>query len=176
MSAVVSILDELRVALAAPTPEQDQELIDLGVPALITNFVGAANIRPSDGLYEPDPNGMPAWIIPIIDGEVVDLLAWTTDCPARWWTRTGAHWALGADALDRLWLGKPLRAFKTPLAWLQAGAPYNGLVILDWRAARLHIPRVEIVAEDLAHGLELNRLLTIPAQHPLIHVPESCTA
>ncbi len=93
-----------------------------------------------------------------------------------WWLRRGAHWALGADSLDRLWLGDRLRVYRTPLSWLRTGAPYNGLVILNWDGARLHIPRVEIVAEDLAHGLELDHLLCIPAQHPRISVPVRAAA
>ena len=67
MTGTIHILDELRVALAAQTPEQGQELVELGVPAEIVWFVGAANIRPSDGLYEPDPGGEPVWIVPCVD-------------------------------------------------------------------------------------------------------------
>ncbi len=167
---------ELSHARASVTPAQDRHLHALGIPTEARLMCGTARIQPEGKFYQPD-DGIMAVITPIIDGgEVVDLLAWNTDCPARWWTRTGAHWALGADALDRLWLGDRLKVFRSPRSWLQAGAPYNAVMVLDWDIARLHIPRVEIVAEDLEHGLELDRLLCIPAQHPLISVPARAAA
>ncbi len=161
----------------AMTQEHVDHLLHLGVPSSTTVMCGAAKIRPDGQNYVPDDDGIETVIVPIFDaGATIDLLAFSLSNPARWWTRIDAHWALGADALDQLWLGEKLRVCRDPLRWLQSGPAENAIVILDWRVARLHIPRVEIVAEDLAHGLELNRLLTIPAQHPLIHVPESCTA
>ena len=177
MSATVPLCDELRAVLATPTPEQDQELIALGVPADITSFIGAVEIRPSDGLYEPDPGGEPAWVIPCFhDNETVDLLAFKSDEPSRWWLRLGACAFLGGDALGDVVMDEPVRVFRTPLTWLQAGAPPNGLVVLDDEIARRELAYHHVVAEDLAHGLDLDRLLTIPAQRPQIRLPRTAAA
>ena len=171
MSGTVQILDELRTALAAPTPEQDQALINLGVPADFTYYVGAAKVRPNGNTYEPAPDGIPAWVIPCMDaGETCDLIALTTD-PVRWWLRLGLAAYVGGDALSDAVLDEPVRVFRTPLAWLRAGAPADGLVVLDHDIARRELAYHSIVAEDLAHGLELDRLLTTPAQCPRISVP-----
>ena len=177
MSVTVALYGELRAALAAPTPEQDQELIALGVPADITYYVGAAKVRPNGNTYEPDPDGVPAWIIPVMDGgEIADALAFTPDEPGRWWLRTGVCAFLGGDALGDTVMDEPVCIFKTPLAWLRAGAPPDGLVILDDNIARRDLAHHSIVAEDLAHGLELDRLLTIPAQRPQVRVPREAAA
>ena len=176
MSNTICILDELMAALAA-APSHVDHLLHLGVPPAAVDMCGTAKIRPDGDLYQPDDDGLEAVVVPVFDGgEIADLLAFTLADPARWWTRLGAHWALGADALDCLWLCDQLRVYRTPLRWLRAGAPYNGLAILDCDAAKLHIPRVEIVTEDLAHGLELDRLLTIPAQRPQVRVPRKVAA
>ncbi len=171
MTGMVQILDELRTALAAPTSEQDQELINLGVPADITYYVGAAEIRPSDCLYELDPGGEPAWVIPCFyDNRTVDLLAFKSDEPSRWWLRLGVCAFLGGDALGDVVMDEPVRAFKTPLTWLRAGAPADGLVVLDNEIASRELAYHNIIAEDLAHGEELESRLTIPAQHPHVYV------
>lgn len=168
---------ELSAALAAMMQQHVDRLLNLGVPPAATIMCGAARIRTDGKFYECDQNGIDAVILPVLDdGGTADLLAFAPDKPARWWTRRGAHWALGADALDRLWLGAKLKVCRNPLRWLQSGPADNAIVILDGKAARLQLTRIEIVAEDLAHGLELDLLLTIPAQRPLIQVSEQVTA
>ncbi len=172
MSSTICILDELTTALAAPTPAQMQELADLGVPQATTIMVGAAKIRPSDSLYEPDLDGEPAWVIPCIDGgNTVDLLAFKCDEPGRWWLRLGLAAYVGGDALGDAVLDEPVRVFRTPLSWLRAGAPADGLVVVDDDIARRELALFRIAPEDLAHGLELDRVLTIPAQRPRVCVP-----
>ena len=178
MSGTVYLIDELMPALAAPSPAQMQELADLGVPPVTTILCGTAGIRlEADGLYVPEDDGLEAVVVPIFDGDqTVDLLAFNLAKPARWWTRTGAHWALGGNALDDLWLNETLLVFRSPLSWLQASAPSNGLTVLDWGAARRNLLHVEIIAEDLAHGEELHKKLTIPATRPQIRVPKEKAA
>ncbi len=173
MSATVPLLDELLEALGSATRETHvDQLLSAGLPPPAVDMCGTAKIRPDGQNYVPDDDGLEAVVVPIFDaGEMIDLVAFNLSNPARWWTRIDAHWALGADALDLLWLGAELKVCRDPLRWLQSGPAENAIVILDWHAARLHIPRVEIVAEDLEHGLELDRLLYIPAQHPRISVP-----
>ncbi len=173
----VPLLDELLGALAAPTPEQDQTLIKLGVSADIMWFVGAAKIRPSDSLHELDPDGEPAWVIPCIDGgNTVDLLAFKRDEPGRWWLRLGVCAFLGGDALGDVVMDEPVRAFKTPLSWLRAGAPADGLVVLNWDTVRRELIYHNLIAEDIEHGVELERRLSIPAQRPQIRVPKAKAA
>ncbi len=172
MSGAIYILDELLTTMAAPTPEQDQALINLGVPADITYYVGTAKVRPNGNTYEPDPNGMSAWIIPCMDqGETCDLLAFTSNEPGRWWLRLGVAAYLGGDALGDVVMDEPVRVLREPLSWLRVGAPANGLVILDWDIARRQLEGVDLVAADIEFGRELDKRLTIPAQRPRVHVP-----
>ena len=176
MSAV-ALIDELTAALAAVDDHDNQQLTAAGIPDEARLICGKAKIRTGAPYYEPDPTGIETLVVPVFDdGETIDLLAFALGKPAQWWLRRGAYWALGGDALDRLWLGDRLRIYRSPLSWLRAGAPDTGMVVLDWATARLHLPHVEIVAEDLDHGIELDRLLMVPAMHPLIHVPDQAAA
>ena len=177
MSGLVQILDELRAALAAPTPEQDQDLIAMGVPADITCYVGAAKVRPNGNTYEPDPDGISAWIIPCMDGgETIDLLAFSLDTPAKWWLRLGLAAFLGGDALGDAMMDEPVRVFRTAASWLRAAAPTDGLVILNWDTARRELAYHSLIAEDVEHGVDLERRLSIPASRPQIRVPREKAA
>ena len=168
MSGTVHILDELLSALAGPTAEQDEELIRLGVPADTVCFVGAAKIQPSDGLYEPAPSGIPAWIIPCFhDDEMCDLVAFTSDDPACCWLRVGVATYVGGDAM----VVQPVRVFKTPMSWLRAASPLDALVVLDWDTARRELALFTLDAEDLEHGENLQKKLTIPAVKPEVLIP-----
>ncbi len=83
---------------------------------------------------------------------------------------------VGGDTLSEVVMDEPVRVFRTPLAWLRAGAPADGLVVLNDDIARREMVFHSVVAEDLAHGLVLDRLLTIPAQRPQIRVPRKAAA
>ena len=89
------------------------------------------------GLYEPDPGGEPAAIMPVPGpdeaelGELglIDLLAFPTSQPSRWSWRVGTAWMLG-----EWWLGQldELTVVETPVRWLaRAGL---AACILDWDA------------------------------------------
>ena len=178
MSSAVYLIDELRAALAAPTPEQDRELINLGVPANTICFVGTAKVRPNGKTFEPDPDGLLAWVIPCMDsGETTDLLAFTSDAPGRYWLRLGVATYVGGDALGDTVMDEPVRVFKTPLSWLQSGAPADGLVIVDvdYKLARRDLANSPIIAEDIAHGELLQRELTV-VQRPQVRVPRKAAA
>ncbi len=172
MSRTVFILDELMTALAAPSPAQMQELADLGVAADTKYFVGVTKIRPSGSLYEPDSNGMSAWIVPCMDGaRTADLLAFTTD-PEQWWLRRGGCPFLGGDALDRLWLDDSLHIHRMPINWLQAGAQPNAIVVLDWRQAAAQLLAVpSIIGDDYEHALEIEQHLKATQTIPNISFP-----
>ena len=168
---------ELSHARASVTPAQDRRLHALGIPADARLMCGTARIQPEGKFYQADDNGIMAVIIPIIEGEVVaDLLAFQPSRPDRWWLRLGVAAYLGGDALGDAVMDEPVRVFRTPLAWLRAGAPADGLVVLDHDIASRELAYHHVVAEDLAHGLELDRLLTIPARRPQIRVPRKAAA
>ena len=178
MSGGVYLIDELLSALAAPPLEQIQKLVGVGVPPATTCMTGAARIQASGEYYQPDQDGFPAWIIPCMDqGETCDLLAFTSNEPGRWWTRLGEGAFVGGDALGDAVMDEPVRVFRTPLSWLRAGAPSDGLVVVDvdHKLARRVLADYPIIAEDIAHGDELERELTV-VQRPRISVPRKAAA
>ncbi len=175
----VYLLDELLDALGRATSKRHVDLLSADLPPAAVDMCGTARIRPDSELYQPDDDGLEAVIVPVFDGgETVDLLAFRLSEPDRWWLRIGAAAFLGGDVLGDVALDEPVRAFKTPLSWLRAGAPADGLVILAPNGdiavdvlARRELVLFSIMVEDLVHGLELDRLLTIPAERPRISVP-----
>ena len=64
---------------------------------------------------------------------IVDLIAWQSDSPGKWWTRRGIAPVLGQEAIERAaHYGEALALHPTPLNWLVANR--QGAVILDWSA------------------------------------------
>lgn len=100
---------------------------------------GVANVRPiDDGLYVPDGDGFPALVVPVFeDGQLVDLVAFRTAEPERWWLRKGVGGLLG---LYRGWSpyewADNVLLHETPLKWLQAGG--KDLCVVDWDATEVH--------------------------------------
>ena len=173
MSRAVYIIDELMAALGGATSERHVDhLLHLGLPPAAVDMCGTAKIRPDGQNYVPDDDGIEAVILPCFDAsEPIDLLAFVTADPGQYWLRLGQAAYIGGDALGDAVMGEPVRVFRTPLSWLRAGAPANGLVVLDDEIARRELAYHSVVAEDLAHGEELLVALTIPAQHPTIGIP-----
>lgn len=98
---------------------------------------------------------------------LLDLLAWDPRSPSSWWLRIGGGpLLLGQGALDDAaaedWdehlMGGPrpgLRLYPTPLAWLAAGAPDDGAVVLDdggrpWRDLFAGVERITVAEEAFA--------------------------
>ena len=175
MSATAPLIDELMAALGtAMTQEHVASLLALGVPPPAVDMCGAAKIRPDGDLYQPDDDGLEAVILPCFDaGETSDLLAFAPDAPERYWLRLGQAAYLGGDALGDAVMDEPVRVFRSPLAWLRAGAPADGLVVLDDEIARRELADHLVAAEDLHHGRELRRRLSVPARHPRILIPRA---
>jgi hypothetical protein len=135
--------EEMDAATSAVRLEHIRHLESLGVPlrsiAAIGEHLppfGVTNVRwLPDGLYEPDPDGDLAIIIPVPAAErelgelgLIDLIACSTDDPSRWAWRVGTGWLLGEWLLD----DEEVAVVQTPIGWLaQAGA---AAVILDWDA------------------------------------------
>lgn len=119
------------------------KLVSLGVP-LAT--LGALNARQhsvgfgciatgKDGLFSFVEDGTPACIVAAVwpeahaygDHGIFDLVAFTSEEPARWWLRCGSAWGLGEHYPD---FPDPLHVVRTPVDWLAAGG--SALCILDW--------------------------------------------
>ena len=90
---------------------------------------------------------------------IVDLVAWPVGNPVRFATAIGAAAVLGENVAANpvtYFAEAPMRLFRTPLAWLQAGC--DGAVTLDpARGARwlLDLPSKRIAAEDEEHAAEI---------------------
>jgi hypothetical protein len=151
-----------------------------------------ARIRVSRGLlYEPDPDGGAACIVPvrgdplspealdpvetIQNGPLLDLLALDPQFPSRWALRRGsAEWA---GAIDPQYMPpcKSVRVWRTPLAWLRAG---HGLVLLSpfhGPGHRILTLCDSLVAEDHDHARQLRAALEHPWPIPAIRVGRETT-
>jgi hypothetical protein len=120
---------------------------------------GIARVRRcSSGYFEPSECGRMAVIVPVTWPEycegltcsefvrwpIVDLVAFRTDTPADWLSRTGAAWALGEHLLEH-WEGEPVPIVATPLDWLCARG--DAACILDWSASSPAWPALRMVSE-----------------------------
>ena len=128
--------------------------------------------------FEFDPDGILAAVCEAIGEDatsILDLVAWSTTKPHRFRTAFGAAPALGMAAAcnPATYFGdRPLRLFRTPLAWLQAAC--DGAVLLDpERGARwlLDIPTSKLAAEDDDHAAEIVRLRQALLDEQSIVVP-----
>lgn len=102
-------------------------------------LVGLARIVTTpDGTFEPHPEGAPHIIVaegihePSLGWrEIIDLVAFRSDAPDRWWLRRDMVDVLGSDGIDKAsFARRPLILHPTPLAWLQAGA--QGACVVHW--------------------------------------------
>lgn len=141
---------------------------------------GVVNADPDrDGLYQPG-EGPLHLVMPVHEGGgLVDLVAWRSDDPTRWWLRTGLGWLLNADAcIASRWDGDHLTLHATPLDWLRAGeggAWEAGGVVLDFDAPDLRALRcfdtITCATDWLA--ATLRRSLAKPARMPTISIMEA---
>lgn len=131
---------ELFSAAARVTQGHLDRLRGLGVsPATIAalgrSYVpfGVVNLTTeSTGTYQPG-DGAAHIVQPVVeDGELIDLVAWHTLRPGRWWLRNGVGWAINPEGLGEFdrWGDGPPVLHASPLDWLRAGG--TGSVILDW--------------------------------------------
>jgi hypothetical protein len=151
--------------------------IGLVAPALARIATDAQGV-----LYWPDPDGSPAWLLPVsvvnpwrpgeieagdprdavCCGPVVDLLAFHPAAPGFWALRRGTATVLGAIEPQHCEPEKvPIHRDVT--AWLRGDC--RGLVLLagDRHEAAAILRRISnIDAEDKAHAAELEDLLALP--------------
>ena len=139
---MTDIAKELREAALAFTSLDCRRARSMGLfnPGLLAvnerhHPFGTARITDcGSGLFEPDPDGKRALIVPVYENDdLVDLVAFQTATAEHWLSRLGIGWALGLeDGLERYRWGDPLPIHKTPLDWLKAAG--DALCILDWSA------------------------------------------
>ena len=197
------LLAEFEAAVTGCTDADHDALAALGVSDWTIvrtplDVIGAAQVRAgSDGLFDfVEEGGRRAWVLPTnLAGsyraaEIEDLIAIDQRPPHHWRLRLGIAEILGGHEIERRVFGsgryvhsdlrrgptdEPLRIWRTPLAWLQAGA--EGVCVLQWTVgavADLSGIWTPLVAEDLAHGREIKARLTEPMPPlPTIMVPEA---
>ena len=160
---------------ADPTPELlayiRREPIPMGAVYAFAGMIAVARVRFFAGRhFDFDDDGMPGVVIEALgdDAESIeDLVAWPLDRPDKFATALGRARGLGVDQARNpasIFGGKPLRVWRTPLAWLKAGC--QGVVILNQSAAVLWLGDAlgTIAGEDIEHAREIGRLL-----HPYVN-------
>ncbi|MFN3619607.1 hypothetical protein [Sphingorhabdus sp.] len=153
-------------------------LLDLGLtsPALAKVGYsqlpfGVLRIATDDARWWPDPEGFSAMVVPVLEnGREIDIVAFRTHQPARWWWRIGCATFLGADLLHSLWEDGPLRIAATPLEWLREGG--EALTILDWDAPYFDLipllSRERLICADDLLAARLGKRLADRPQLPSI--------
>ncbi|MCB4861126.1 hypothetical protein K7W03_16160 [Sphingobium sp. PNB] len=168
---------EAEMAAAANSVRQAHidRMIALGVPGASIAALGA--MQPAFGIspaavepsyfYQP-VDGPTHVVMPVMDqGEMIDLIAWRSSNPARWFWRTGLGWALGTDWLLPRWDNGPVKLYATPLEWL-AGAG-EGICVLDWSAPEIRdLAALEAIEADELIGRRLISVLSKPARMPRV--------
>lgn len=115
--------------------------------------------------FDFTPEGVPCAVIEVIGEDavtVIDLVAWPIDAPERFATAVGEADVLGIGAIRNPATyagGRPLRVHRTPLEWLKAGCQGCAVLNRDWGGYWLRKTPGPLLAEDLAHGRELRRML-----------------
>lgn len=189
MARPVELAAELAAATAAV---RRKHLLDLssryGIPmSTIMERIGVCRVRVEGDHYVLDAYGIEMVIVACFkapprlrDGrwrapsEIIDLIAFDPAAPGRWWTRCGLVAALGEEMLSEF-SDDLVRIWRSPLAWLKAGAVGICPVSPDPVAVRDVLIRLpDIVPEDLAHGREIRRLLMQDwTRKPKIHIAET---
>jgi hypothetical protein len=175
--ALLAILDRLPPRFGAGGLKR---LEALGIDFYKLNACGTprpARVRVEGRLFAFDDDGEGMLIQPVTDGPqasifsgvdapaIADLLAYNPDRPDRWHLFRGeSALALGIDAiLEASAYEEPLRIFRTPLGWLQAGGA--GACLLDWRHWRALLAGVpHLIGEDARHDAWIRR--TLAAHRP----------
>ena len=155
---MIDVRREFSRQVCAVTPEVANWLKGQGVPrdviyAPAARTVAVDRITVHGDLYEPDPGGRPALIVPVSYEyeagwfEPVDAAAWFPGAPARIYRRTDVAAILNPVSVEyAAHFEEPLALWSSPLAWLQGGL--CGAVIVDWRAhLGLHLGGLQILCD-----------------------------
>lgn len=124
-----------------------------------------------DGLFHPDPDGRRSLVLPVVeDGELIDLVSFSTSTPDNWRLRTGLGTALGLhDGWCHCWPDE-VQLHRNPLQWLRGGC--SGLCVVDWDAPDLirlnDLPSITV--DDEALRGQLRKALLRPIRLVPIHL------
>lgn len=188
MNAADLEADTLAACANVRQPHIDR-ILALGVsPAALASLgtrqlpFGAMPIDTDDaGRWWPDADGFPAMVVPVRErGEDIDIVAFRTGAPARWWWRIGCAAMLGADLLDLTFLpGDRLHVVSTPIGWIAAAG--EAVCILDWGCPDLELSplrdRGELVCDSPMLAARLRKRLAQPLRFPTItHSKEAAFA
>ena len=149
-------------------------IADLG---LVAPPVGGAcgRLRRS-GLFEPCEG--PAHILQpvLVEGRVIDIVAWRTLQPDYWGLLRGVAWCMGLDNIEVAHdLDEPLQMSATPLCWLKEGAA--GICIVDWaspeirelitvQAIKVSDPKIgDVLIKKLSTPVRLPKIIRMQAAH-----------
>jgi hypothetical protein len=182
---------EYEAALCATSDADLAQLREAGVGesalALVKPAVAPIVVRRSDLSFEPDPDGGTAFILPVrveqplspeaadpefalLEGPIVDLVAFSVRFPDRWATRCGNATWLGC--VEAQYMGPDaVPVWRRPLDWLANDC--RGLVLLtrDRRERYRVLTWLDtILAEDEDHAADLRELLAQPWPAPPVLV------
>lgn len=179
--------DELAKSIANVETKHIRHLIGLGVPPSAIAEIGAR--QPSfgvlriehggDGLFWPAETGFTAMVLPVLERSpraclpsVVDLVAFRSARPSKWWWRIGAGALLGSELLSDHWLSDPLLVVSTPVAWLRAAG--EAVCILNWDCSDFELSplrdRQELRCDTAELAAKLRDRLMKPKSVPRIVV------
>jgi hypothetical protein len=187
-----ALLNEFLAAQQSLDSRERQALVAAGVPekALRLGLIGAADVEIEGDLYQPSPGDSRRFIVParvgdpatpewpdpklaVWLGDIVDLVAFDLEHPARSALRTGAAAWLGA--IEPQYLDPPpIIVHAHPLAWLRRDC--EGLVPLTRTPAELQYLLLSlrgIVVENAKLGIRLKEVLEKPHRIPPISVMEA---
>jgi hypothetical protein len=170
-------------------------LVDLGIESYAV-VVGALPMRIEGRRWLPDDSGVRGFVTPVrghgiadardlfadetvINGPLIDLVAWHPETPHEWATRTGvAEWLGAWDPGIAHERAEPVRVWRAPFAWLRGWM--DGIVPLTTDRATLHRLLMDmpvIRAEDEAHARQLRRARNYrPYPLPAIEWPRAKAA
>ncbi len=141
-------------------------------PTTILDRLGVARVRVEGDRYVPADDGVEAVVVAAFEGpprlpdgrwrapnEIADLVVFRPVEPGRWWSRGGIVAALGEEMIGDF-SDDPVRVWRNPLAWLQAGTTGICLTTRDPIAAQDVLVRLRTspVVMDVEHGRELDRI------------------
>ncbi len=118
--------------------------------------------------FEFAADGQRAFVIAVRDAgsDVIDCVAWPVGAPEEWARLYGRAFCLNPALLAPLAgaMDLAIRAYRHPQSWLAGHG--RGICILDPPAAWHQLASVNtILAEDLEHGSEIEKMLRPPRPH-----------